>query len=422
VSRDYALFCAIPAEHTDAVARVLAGAMQQASLAAGLQEELRRHGFGGPPREPAQDSPSVQLQLTNACNLSCSYCCTNSGKPRAGEVSLEKLREVVREAAAVLGPGARVALLGGEPLLVPWSLELAEYVLEHRLTLTLFTNGVLLADPAIARRVAELCRRQAQVRVSLAGPTPELCDAVSGAPRFEQVMRGLHELSRQGGHAVVDLMLLPSQVDSVAAHLPALRRALPEGAQIAFGIAYYSGREQGEHLFRSRAALESALDRIAFEAGEVIPATAPSPLADRREGCTCALGDHLHVRSDGALFTCFKMEEQVGSLGESRFADVVQSVRGQPHPARLLPFCADCPLATLCGGGCRTENLQQSGDADRPVCAEWRVRVLCELLAEDRVGALDWPAEHLLAEAHARGIEAPASLPNAVTSRHLLDT
>lgn len=421
VSRSHAIFCRIPPAEVDVVRRVLAGAPREL-LGAELREALARHGFGDAPRDAKPDSPSVQLQLTNACNLTCSYCCTNSGKARATEVSYERLCQVVDDARATLGEGARVALLGGEPLLVPWALDLAERVVERGLNLTLFTNGVFLSDAALAARVAALCRRGAQVRVSLAGPTPEICDGVSGTARFEAAVAGVHALARAGGEAIVDLMLLPEHVEAVAAGFPSLRKRLPPGTKVALGIMYLSGREQGDHLFASRAALEEALDRITFEAGEVISASAPSPLADRREGCTCSLGQHLHVRSDGALFTCFKMEEQVGDLREGSFRDAVVRVRGQPHPASSLPFCASCPLATLCGGGCRTENLQYTGDPERPVCDEWRVRVLCELLAEDRVTALEWPAPHLLAEARARGITAPAELRPALPSRHLTDT
>jgi radical SAM protein with 4Fe4S-binding SPASM domain len=154
----------------------------------------------------------------------------------------------------------------------------------------------------------------------------------------------------------------------------------------------------------------------------VIPAVPRSPLAERREGCSCALGHHLHVRSDGALFTCFKMEEKVGDLRHDRFAEALAALRARPHPARTLACCADCALNTLCGGGCRSENLQYTGDADQPVCGPWRVRVLCELLAEDRASALEWPVPHLLVEARRRGIEAPQRLVPAIPSRHLTDT
>jgi len=174
-------------------------------------------------------------------------------------------------------------------------------------------------------------------------------------------------------------------------------------------------------LFGSRSRLEAALDRIAFDAGEVISAPETSPMVDRREGCTCALGHHLHVRSDGALFTCFKMEEQVGHLYERSFAEALRDRAERLRPVSTLSYCADCDLATICGGGCRSENYQYTGDPDIPVCGFWRVQVLAELLAEDRVTALEWPAAHLLAEARARGIDGPDTLVPRAPSRHLVD-
>jgi hypothetical protein len=49
------------------------------------------------------------------------------------------------------------------------------------------------------------------------------------------------------------------------------------------------------------------------------------------------------------------------------------------------------------------------------------VRVLSELLAEDHPAALEWPVEHLLAEALARGFDAPSSLPARRRSLHLVE-
>lgn len=422
VSRGHAVFCRVPADQVAAVRRVLAGEAPASSLAAPLLADLDRHGFFGPPRPPAPESPSVQLQLTNACNIACRYCCTNSGRARALELSLERYLAIVEDVRRELGPRTRVAVLGGEPFLLPWAIDLCERIVALDLQLTMFTNGMPLGtDPALAARVAALTRRGAQLRVSLAGPTKEICDTVSGAERFDGAVRGVCAVAEAGGEAIVDLMLLPQHVDDIGAHLPGLRRRLPSGTRIALGVLYLSGRETGEHLFRSRAELERALDRVAFEAGERIAATPASPLADRREGCSCALGQHLHVRSDGSLFTCFKMEEKVGDLREVAFSRALAQVRAAPHPAVTLERCRDCPLNTLCGGGCRSENLQYTGNADEPVCGPWRVRVLSELLAEDRPSALEWSAPQLLSEARARGFEAPETLEPAIPSRHLLE-
>ena len=48
------------------------------------------------------------------------------------------------------------------------------------------------------------------------------------------------------------------------------------------------------------------------------------------------------------------------------------------------------------------------------------MRVLSELLAEDCVSALAWPAVHLMSEARRRGIEAPEPAPPKHASLHVL--
>jgi radical SAM protein with 4Fe4S-binding SPASM domain len=419
VSSSYALFCRVPSDDVSKVRSAIEGT--PAELPPPLVASLREHGFGGSPRPSRPPAPSVQIQLTNACNLSCAYCCTNSGAPRNKEIDRDTAFAVIDDVAKVLGKGTRVALLGGEPLLVPWAVDLAERVIDEDLLLTLFTNGIPLNRPELAQRLGALCQRGAQVRVSLAGATAAVCDRVSGAPRFDQVIAGINNLASFGPPPSVDLMLLPNQVDDVTEHLSELRKMLPATTPVALGVPYLSGREQGKHLFASRAQLEEMLDRIAFEAGETIAAPETKTVADRREGCTCALGQHLHVRSDGTLFTCFKMEERVGDLNTMSFEEGLLSLQASARPATTLPYCRDCPLATLCGGGCRSENLQYTGDGDLPVCGPWRVQVIAEMLAEDRVTCLEWPAPHLLAEAQVRGIEAPVSLRPVVLSRHLTD-
>jgi radical SAM protein with 4Fe4S-binding SPASM domain len=421
VSRRHAVFCRIPSSEIDGVRSVVSGELPLNALSEAMRGDLERHGFFGPPRRAKPDSPSVQIQLTNACNLACSYCCTNSGGPREEEVRFEQMLQVVRQIPDVLGAGTSVALLGGEPFLVPWAVDLAEEIVSLGLSLTIFTNGVPLADDELAQKVAELVKKGVKVRISLGGPSAEICDTISGADRFDAALRGVHNLFAFGGRATIDLMFVPQYAEAIARELPRLRQQLPSNAPIAFGILYLSGRETGEHLFESRAALEVALDHVAFEAGEAVSAPQTSPVMHRREGCTCALGQHVHVRSDGALFNCFKMEERVGHLDSNGFAAAARAIRENPHRSSDLPTCAECPLATLCGGGCRSENLLYTGDPDEPPCGPWRVRVISELLAEERVTAMEWPVAFLLAEARERGIETPADLVPKEMSRHLVD-
>jgi radical SAM protein with 4Fe4S-binding SPASM domain len=407
LSREFALFCRVPTEQIPYVQAAIDGKCTPSELPDTIREALIRHGFAAGPRPSPAARHSVQLQLTNDCNLHCEYCCTNSGKARPGEVTHAEFLKVVSEARATLGEDSEFGILGGEPFLVSWAIDLIEYITEQGSPLTVFSNGTNLGDATLCNRLAAAMQRGTQLRISLAGVTPALCDSLSGAARFESAISAIHALAERGALPQVDVMLLPQHVEELTTHLPKLRRQLPEGIPLSFGILYRSGRERGAHVFQSRRHLEQALDRIVFEAGETIRATAKAPLAHRREGCSCALGHHLHVRSDGQLFSCFKMDEPIGDLRQESFAEVARASQGRARPACTLPICAECTLNTLCGGGCRSENHRYTGSPNQPVCGEWRKRVCYELLAEDLPAALEWPVEHLLAEAKERNIPAP---------------
>jgi radical SAM protein with 4Fe4S-binding SPASM domain len=421
VSPGHAVFCRVPAEEADQMRLVMAHASPLSVLSRDMRNNLARHGFFDPPRTIKPDLSTVQLQLTNRCNLACAYCCTNSGHARHEEVTYEQMLQVARQIPKAMGEHTHVALLGGEVLMVPWVTDLASEILELGLGLTIFTNGVLLAMDLIAEKIAALIHRGAEVRVSLAGPTAETCDMLSGGSRFDQALLGIHKLAALEAGVTVDLMFVPQQIDAMIANMGALFQQLPVNTRIALGVLYLGGRERGAHLFASRALLEAALDRLAFETGVAVDAPPVSPVAYRRDGCACALGKHLHIRSDGALFNCFKMEEQVGHLNNPGFAAAAEYMRCHQDRVSSLLSCAECPLAALCGGGCRSENILYTGKPDRPLCGPWRVRVLGELLAEDRVSAVEWPIAHLIEECKARGIETPDDVRPLRPSRHLVD-
>jgi radical SAM protein with 4Fe4S-binding SPASM domain len=347
------------------------------------------------------------VQITQACEFNCAYCCVDAGCAAPDEITFEEATRIAEATRRVLGRGAQFGVTGGEPLSVPWAADLAEHAVDLGLRLTLFTTAVPLVNDELAQRMAALTVRGADLRVGLPAPSSALCDDLAEGARFARAMQGICNVARFGGKLSVDLMLFPRHVETVVEFLPALRERLPAGTALTLNPLLNAGRERGDLSFDSRAELEDALDRIAIRAGVAIPATKRAPLLHRRDGCSCSLGEQVHVRSDRAVFPCTRMEEQVGDLASDGFAETLRRVRRTPHRASYLPLCGECVLATICGGGCRSENLRLGGDPDVPVCGPWRIRVLCELLAEDRVTAVEWPVAHLLTEARQRGIDAP---------------
>jgi MoaA/NifB/PqqE/SkfB family radical SAM enzyme len=110
----------------------------------------------------------VSWQITRDCDLCCLHCCTESapGKRLPDELDADEAMRVADEIIRLGVP--YVMLCGGEPLVVPHFLALAEKLGAAGVRLKIETNGQRF-DAAVAERLARLPIRS--VQISLDGDT-----------------------------------------------------------------------------------------------------------------------------------------------------------------------------------------------------------------------------------------------------------
>jgi MoaA/NifB/PqqE/SkfB family radical SAM enzyme len=113
----------------------------------------------------------VSWQITRDCDLACVHCCTGSapGKRLPDELDRDEALRVAAELIRAEVP--YVMLCGGEPLVVPHFLALAQRLGNAGVQLKIETNGQQL-DAALAARLARLPVRS--VQISLDGDTQEV--------------------------------------------------------------------------------------------------------------------------------------------------------------------------------------------------------------------------------------------------------
>lgn len=111
----------------------------------------------------------ISWQLTRDCDLACVHCCTESapGKPMAGELSRAEARALADEIVAAGVP--YVMLCGGEPMVVPHFLEVAERLGQGGVQLKIETNGQRFG-PDEAARLAHLPVRSVQISLDADDP------------------------------------------------------------------------------------------------------------------------------------------------------------------------------------------------------------------------------------------------------------
>src|SRR5207247_4501376 len=94
--------------------------------------------------------PVVVWNATKTCNLECVHCYADAEIKRfAGELSTEEAQRMIEDLASINSPALLIS--GGEPLVRPDILDLAEYATALGVRVTFSTNGTLIDEKKAAR-------------------------------------------------------------------------------------------------------------------------------------------------------------------------------------------------------------------------------------------------------------------------------
>jgi len=136
---------------------------------------------------------SVDIEITNQCNLRCSYCSHFTSK---GDVDqdlptgewLQFFEELNR--CTVMD----VCLQGGEPFVRDDFKELVEGIVRNHMRFSILSNGTLITDDAAAFLAST--GRCNSVQISIDGSVDTTHDAFRGKGNFHRAVSGLKSLMK----------------------------------------------------------------------------------------------------------------------------------------------------------------------------------------------------------------------------------
>ena len=354
---------------------------------------------------PAPDLPegvpplsTFYVYLSDNCNMRCRHCWIEprftDGKPDPGRVvDVDALLGAVREAKTI---GLRSAkLTGGEPMLHPRFMDVADILTAEGLTFYMETNGTLLTADA-ARHLKDKTKLTF-VSVSLDGADARTHDAFRGVVgAFDGALRGLSHLGDAGFKNTQVIMSVHrgnrAQVEALV-RLAAARGA----ASVKLNPVTRTGRgitmhERGEGLdFDEQMELSRYIDHdLGPRATINVILNNPPALSSlrklRRSGGSCGdcgvrgvlgiLGTNQYALC-GIGTTC--PELVYGQLGKDSVRDIwltnptILYLRRALADVDSFPgICASCIFAKACRTGCVANNYSESGQliATAWMCAE----------------------------------------------------
>jgi Fe-coproporphyrin III synthase len=141
---------------------------------------------------------NVTWDITNTCNLTCSYCYNSSGPVPDDGMTTEQCLDVVDQLADI---GVfNVWIGGGEPLVKPGIERVLRRLKERNVKVLLATNGILVTKPKMLDLIGETCT---EVNVSIDGHTDELHASLRGpTARLSTVANAVRAIKERFGDSV----------------------------------------------------------------------------------------------------------------------------------------------------------------------------------------------------------------------------
>lgn len=232
---------------------------------------------------------SIHLHITDACNLRCGHCYSDSSPHRDGWLTFDQCVRAIERGAAL---GYRhLSISGGEPTLAPWLGDLGEAARSLGFSSSVVTNGLVHSERALGALAAF-----DTVAVSVDGLREHHDELRRRAGSFERATRLVRRLSANGQK----VGMVTCVQEHTVADIPALWELASDlGASLyQFRPMAGVGRGRGvESSTVSRIALVAALlagvetSSVRVQADVVSAELAGSALADVAEQLDAALAD-----------------------------------------------------------------------------------------------------------------------------------
>ena len=338
---------------------------------------------------------SLEIAITNSCNLKCSYC---SHFASAGEVERDLPSEEWLHFFEELNRCAvmEVTLEGGEPFARGDLRELIEGIVRNRMRFSILSNGTLVTEEMAAFLAST--GRCNHVQVSIDGAEPKSHDACRGDGNFLRAVRGIKVLQQYGARVTVRVTIHRHNVRE----LDAIARFLLEEAGLAgfsTNAASHMGlcRESAARVQLSTDERVMAMEtlvrlnqkykgRISGNAGPLAEARVWAEMEAARgrgedglqgKGYLRACGGvmtKMAIRADGVMVPCTHLSHiELGRINRDSLMEVWQH---HPELVRLrerrkiplgeFQFCEECRYIPYCTGNCPALAYTLLGKEDHP--------------------------------------------------------
>jgi radical SAM protein with 4Fe4S-binding SPASM domain len=314
------------------------------------------------------------IEITNACNLRCNHCGSDSGKVRPQEMTTPQIISLVNDLAS-LGC-EEITLLGGEIFLKEGWEEIARAITSHKMRLILISNGLLI-DEDIYQTLREIGTYL--IGISIDGSDRQKYLSLRGVDGFDRVMTLLEKLSTDSHFPHVNAITTFTK-ENLLWFDDFVELFSQTSITWQVQIANKGGSRFDEELFFSRedyrrftdkatkALMENETLKLRFMDDFGYFPIKPELAFLHQTWKGCIAGRELvGIRSDGMVCGCLSLGEKFmeADLKKESLATIWKSNKYfsafRQRSKNLSGACNDCTFNDQCLGGCAAMAISTTG-------------------------------------------------------------
>lgn len=325
---------------------------------------------------------TLHFNITNTCNLECSFCYIDAQQEATHEIPLEMIENLAKDFKKA--GGKKVILSGGEPFVRKDWEDVFQIWADHDLLLSVVSNGTQLPRSHMIDKLKQFPELTFLISLDGAEETHELIRGVEGS--YERTVEAIRLLKEADIPVQVNCTICKTNYDDVK-ELTKLSRDL--GVSLRFSVLNpYNGRgtEYAENALSPEKLLELRdYCHVARKLGSDVFLNLPPllqhpddvlPIRSPACGWTKSYCGVLHNGDVAICGVAGDAEELVaGNLYEQSFSEIwsqsplfnrLKSLNTQD----LKGICSVCPYRETCGGACRLSAHKRYNDmlAPYPLC------------------------------------------------------
>jgi len=313
---------------------------------------------------------TLQIDITNACNLSCTHCYHSHHKNKGALklkdwlLVIEQFNEYIRK----YGLNPKVVLCGGEPLASPLLFPLLEIITTQipQVKISILTNGTLLSEKKVV--LFKKFENQLRFQISLDGSSAKLHDFYRGEGNFKRTINGMQNLTKHGlrfgilavltqrnSHYIEDFFKLARKYEAPSMNFT---RFITEG----YGRSLH---DSGKDAPLAPIDLKVALQKIQiFSEKYLIKSTAADPLSTILHPAVGVASNYwasVVVSYKGEILLSSRSGHVIGHVLKDGIEKTIhESSIIKKLLKKQIPSCTGCIYLPSCGGD-RTAAFASSG-------------------------------------------------------------